>query len=135
MTDTRPLDLVAGYAPAYLASLDDHRVGESATLEELRAVLGGSLPEQPTDPETVVAELIQAAESGVVRMGSGRYDSGLAFCRHPDSHRAAMTVTASYLIQAEEGGPRDDVDWTPGSRAARGASPSMRRCAHSAARA
>jgi glutamate/tyrosine decarboxylase-like PLP-dependent enzyme len=49
------------------------------------------------------------------------YDSGLAFCAHPDAHRAAMGVTASYLIQAEEGGPRDQVDWTPEfSRRARG---------------
>jgi glutamate/tyrosine decarboxylase-like PLP-dependent enzyme len=49
------------------------------------------------------------------------YDSGLAFCAHPEAHRAAMSVTASYLIQAEEGGPRDQVDWTPEfSRRARG---------------
>jgi glutamate/tyrosine decarboxylase-like PLP-dependent enzyme len=46
------------------------------------------------------------------------YDSGLAFCAHPASHRAAMSVTADYLIQ---GGPRDGVDWTPAfSRRARG---------------
>jgi glutamate/tyrosine decarboxylase-like PLP-dependent enzyme len=49
------------------------------------------------------------------------YDSGLAFVAHPESHRAAMQVTASYLIQAAEGGPRDQMDWTPEfSRRARG---------------
>jgi len=49
------------------------------------------------------------------------YDSGLAFCAHPDAHRAAMTVHASYLVQADEGGPRDQMDWTPEfSRRARG---------------
>lgn len=49
------------------------------------------------------------------------YDSGIAFCAHPAAHRAAMTVHASYLIQADEGGPRDEVDWTPEfSRRARG---------------
>ena len=49
------------------------------------------------------------------------YDSGLAFCAHPDAHRAAMTITASYLIQGEPDGPRDQVDWTPEfSRRARG---------------
>jgi glutamate/tyrosine decarboxylase-like PLP-dependent enzyme len=48
------------------------------------------------------------------------YDSGLAFCAHPDAHRAAMSVTASYLVQAE-GERRDQVDWTPEfSRRARG---------------
>jgi glutamate/tyrosine decarboxylase-like PLP-dependent enzyme len=49
------------------------------------------------------------------------YDSGIAFCAHPEAHRAAMSVRASYLIHAEEGGPRDQVDWTPEfSRRARG---------------
>jgi glutamate/tyrosine decarboxylase-like PLP-dependent enzyme len=49
------------------------------------------------------------------------YDSGLAFCAHPHAHRAAMTVLASYLVQADEGGPRDQMDWTPEfSRRARG---------------
>lgn len=50
------------------------------------------------------------------------YDSGIVFCAHPESHRAAMTVTASYLIQ-DEGARRvrDQVDWVPEfSRRARG---------------
>ena len=50
------------------------------------------------------------------------YDSGLVFCAHPESHRNAMTVTASYLIQ-DEGTRRvrDAVDWVPEfSRRARG---------------
>ena len=50
------------------------------------------------------------------------YDSGIVFCRHPDSHRAAMTIVASYLIQ-DEGAQRvrDQVDWVPEfSRRARG---------------
>ncbi|MEA2509170.1 MAG: hypothetical protein QOG21_1252 [Actinomycetota bacterium] len=40
------------------------------------------------------------------------YDSGLAFCAHPESHRAAMSVHASYLIHAE-GSERDSMDWNP----------------------
>jgi glutamate/tyrosine decarboxylase-like PLP-dependent enzyme len=40
------------------------------------------------------------------------YDSGLAFCAHPESHRAAMRVTASYLMHADDGRERDDVDWS-----------------------
>jgi glutamate/tyrosine decarboxylase-like PLP-dependent enzyme len=50
------------------------------------------------------------------------YDSGIVLCAHPESHRAAMTVTASYLIQ-DEGARRvrDQVDWVPEfSRRARG---------------
>jgi glutamate/tyrosine decarboxylase-like PLP-dependent enzyme len=49
------------------------------------------------------------------------YDSGLAFCAHPEAHRAAMGVTASYLVHAEDKRERDEVDWTPEfSRRARG---------------
>ena len=50
------------------------------------------------------------------------YDSGIVFCKHPESHRAAMTITASYLIQDEgEQRVRDEVDWVPEfSRRARG---------------
>ena len=49
------------------------------------------------------------------------YDSGIAFCAHPDSHRAAMSVRASYLEQAEPDAARDQMDWNPEfSRRARG---------------
>jgi glutamate/tyrosine decarboxylase-like PLP-dependent enzyme len=49
------------------------------------------------------------------------YDSGLAFCAHPDAQQAAMGVRANYLIHADEGGPRDELDWNPEfSRRARG---------------
>src|SRR5262245_36112232 len=49
------------------------------------------------------------------------YDSGIAFCAHPESHRAAMSVQAAYLIQDDEGALRDEMDWVPEfSRRARG---------------
>ena len=49
------------------------------------------------------------------------YDSGLAFVADPASHRAAMSVHADYLQQAEQGAARDGVDWHPEfSRRARG---------------
>jgi glutamate/tyrosine decarboxylase-like PLP-dependent enzyme len=49
------------------------------------------------------------------------YDSGVAFCAHPESHRAAMSVRASYLEQVEPGAARDQLDWNPEfSRRARG---------------
>jgi len=48
------------------------------------------------------------------------YDSGFAFCAHPEAHRAALGATASYLIQGDER-ERDQMDWTPEfSRRARG---------------
>ena len=49
------------------------------------------------------------------------YDSGIAFCAHPESHRAAMSVRAAYLEQLEPDAARDQMDWNPEfSRRARG---------------
>jgi len=49
------------------------------------------------------------------------YDSGIVFCARPDAHRRSMSVHADYLVHAGEGGPRDQMDWTPEfSRRARG---------------
>jgi glutamate/tyrosine decarboxylase-like PLP-dependent enzyme len=48
------------------------------------------------------------------------YDSGIAMCKHAAAHRAAMSVQAAYLVQAD-GGVRDQMDWNPEfSRRARG---------------
>ena len=48
------------------------------------------------------------------------YDSGLAFVAHPEAHRAAMRLTAEYLV-ADPSAARDQMDWTPEfSRRARG---------------
>jgi glutamate/tyrosine decarboxylase-like PLP-dependent enzyme len=48
------------------------------------------------------------------------YDCGLAFVAHPEAHRAAMRLTAEYLV-ADEKETRDQMDWTPEfSRRARG---------------
>jgi glutamate/tyrosine decarboxylase-like PLP-dependent enzyme len=40
------------------------------------------------------------------------YDSGIVVCAHPDSHRAAMSLSAAYLART---GSRDGTDWTPES--------------------
>jgi glutamate/tyrosine decarboxylase-like PLP-dependent enzyme len=49
------------------------------------------------------------------------YDSAFVFCADPEAHRAAMTISASYLIQDDAGETRDQVDWVPEfSRRARG---------------
>ena len=39
------------------------------------------------------------------------YDCGLIICAHPEAHRAAMTVTAAYLVQSDK--ERDPFEWTP----------------------
>lgn len=49
------------------------------------------------------------------------YDSGIAFCAHPEAQQAAMSVRAGYLVHADADGPRDQLDWNPEfSRRARG---------------
>jgi glutamate/tyrosine decarboxylase-like PLP-dependent enzyme len=48
------------------------------------------------------------------------YDSGLVFVAHPAAHRAAMSLTAAYLVRSANE-PREPMDWTPeSSRRARG---------------
>ena len=48
------------------------------------------------------------------------YDCGLAFVAHPEAHRAALAMTAEYLV-ADPDAARDQMDWTPEfSRRARG---------------
>jgi glutamate/tyrosine decarboxylase-like PLP-dependent enzyme len=49
------------------------------------------------------------------------YDSGYAFCAHPDAHAAAMSFTAAYLTGHGQGGLRAPSDYVPeSSRRARG---------------
>jgi len=49
------------------------------------------------------------------------YDSGYAFCAHPDAHRAATSYTAAYLVDDEPEPLRNPGDFVPeSSRRARG---------------
>jgi glutamate/tyrosine decarboxylase-like PLP-dependent enzyme len=49
------------------------------------------------------------------------FDSGIAFCSHPASHRAALCVRSAYLVHAEADAARDAMDFGPEhSRRARG---------------
>nr|WP_221375178.1 aminotransferase class V-fold PLP-dependent enzyme [Actinoplanes polyasparticus] len=68
-----PLGAAFDHATTYLGGLPDRPVRPSASLEELRAALGGPLPAGPLPPERVVAELIAAAEPGIMASSSGRF--------------------------------------------------------------
>ncbi len=49
------------------------------------------------------------------------YDSGYAFCAHPEAHTAAMSYAAAYLTGQGQPGPRAPSDYVPeSSRRARG---------------
>jgi glutamate/tyrosine decarboxylase-like PLP-dependent enzyme len=74
MDDVRKLlELTASLAADYVESLGERPVFPDIAPEELRAALGGPLPEEPLAARQVVSELVEAAEPGVVGMGSGRY--------------------------------------------------------------
>jgi glutamate/tyrosine decarboxylase-like PLP-dependent enzyme len=61
------------HAVGYLEGLPARSVTSRASLAEMRAALGGPLPEQPLEPRAVVAALAAAAEPGVVASSSGRF--------------------------------------------------------------
>jgi len=73
MTIRRLLTETAGVAASYLEGISDRPIGWSADVDELRAGLGGPLPELPVDPLQVVLELAASAEPGLVASPSGRY--------------------------------------------------------------
>jgi hypothetical protein len=56
----------ADLAADFLDSLDRRPVFPPASVEKLRARLGGPLPDGPLDPGQVVAELAEAADPGIV---------------------------------------------------------------------
>jgi glutamate/tyrosine decarboxylase-like PLP-dependent enzyme len=74
MTRTRELlQRTADYAAEFLDSLPTRRVAPVASLEALRAALGGPLPEVGLAPERVVDALVQGVEPGLLASGGGRF--------------------------------------------------------------
>jgi len=63
----------AEIASDFLETLDDRPIWPQADVDELRATLGGPLPEGPSEPREVIETLADAAEPGVVGIPSGRY--------------------------------------------------------------
>jgi hypothetical protein len=68
-----PLGEAFDRALMYLEGLPDRPVRSTASLAELRATLGGPLPEEPAESREVIAALAAAAEPGVVPSSSGRF--------------------------------------------------------------
>jgi glutamate/tyrosine decarboxylase-like PLP-dependent enzyme len=69
----RVLEVAGDRARRYLAELPDRPVREEASVEELRAALDRKLPKEGEDPATVVDELAEAAEPGLIALGNPRY--------------------------------------------------------------
>lgn len=68
-----PLSEAHQRALAYLTGMPTRPVGARASADELRAALGGPLPERAADPREVVAALAAAASPGLVATSSGRF--------------------------------------------------------------
>ena len=69
----RALETAAAHATRFLRGLAERPVVAPAGAEELRARLGGPLPEHPSDPAEVVARLAELAEGGLVASAGPRY--------------------------------------------------------------
>jgi glutamate/tyrosine decarboxylase-like PLP-dependent enzyme len=69
----RVLEVANEWARRYLADVNDRPVREAASAEELRASLDRKLPDAGEDPARVVEELAEAAEPGLIVLGSPRY--------------------------------------------------------------
>jgi glutamate/tyrosine decarboxylase-like PLP-dependent enzyme len=67
------LDDAAAYAAEFLESLPERTVAPAATAGELRKGLGGPLPEGPSEPQLVLAELARAADPGIMATPGGRF--------------------------------------------------------------
>jgi glutamate/tyrosine decarboxylase-like PLP-dependent enzyme len=71
------LQRTAEIASEFLESLDERPVRPEATVDEMRAALGGPLPEQPADALSVVEQLGRDADPGLMAMPSGRFFGGV----------------------------------------------------------
>src|SRR5437868_609435 len=74
MTDRRRLlHATADLAADFLESLPDRPVGVPQDVAALRRTLGGTMPDGPRDPGTVIADLARDAEPGLVASAGPRY--------------------------------------------------------------
>jgi len=69
----RALETAAAHATQFLRGLPERAVAARAGAEELRTRLGGPLPEHPSDPAEVVAQLAKLADDGLVATAGPRY--------------------------------------------------------------
>src|SRR5437773_7288249 len=73
MTTSDPLSAAADAARRVLAGVAARPVGSAATPAELTAALGGPLPENGVDAAHVVADLVRAADAGLVASAGPPY--------------------------------------------------------------
>ena len=67
------LDSASTHARKWLASIGDRPVPPQAGVDELRAALGGTIPDGPSEAADVVDLLADTVEPGLMAIGSGRF--------------------------------------------------------------
>ncbi len=87
------IEAAIGPATRYLQSLPDRPVYRPADPEEIRALIGGPLPETGTRPEDVVAALAEDLEPFVAAHASGRYFGFVIGGLHPASYGAELLAS------------------------------------------
>lgn len=60
-------------ATEHLSSLDHRSVAATVTAAELRARLGGDVPQTGTDPDQVIRDLVRAVDGGILGSAGGRF--------------------------------------------------------------
>jgi len=95
MDHSELLQRTAELAVEFLDGLPERRVGSAASLSELRAALGGPLPEKGTDAREVIEELARAADPGLVGTAGPRY-FGFVIGGHLPAALAADWLTSAW---------------------------------------
>ncbi|HEY9420748.1 MAG TPA: aminotransferase class V-fold PLP-dependent enzyme [Thermoanaerobaculia bacterium] len=95
MSDSDLLKRTADLAIEFLEGLPERRVGPAISIEDLRAALGGPLPEQGEDPGQIIEQLVRAADPGLVAMPGPRY-FGFVIGGHLPATLAADWLTSTW---------------------------------------
>ena len=93
-TRTSPaLRAATAHAINWLEGLDRRPVAASRTPRELRRRLDGPIPESPSDPVSVIDELVVNAEGGLLGCGGGRFYGWVIGGAHPAALAADWLVS------------------------------------------
>jgi glutamate/tyrosine decarboxylase-like PLP-dependent enzyme len=96
MSDSNLLKRTADLAVEFLEGLPERRVGPAAiSVEDLRAALGGDLPERGEEPLETIERLVQAADPGLVASAGARY-FGFVIGGHVPASLAADWLTSTW---------------------------------------
>ena len=87
------IEAAIGPAADYLESLPERPVYRPADPDEIRALVGGPLPEEGSNPEEVVAALARDLEPFVTAHASGRYYGFVVGGLHPASYGAELLAS------------------------------------------